>query len=252
MAVGEFGGRPEQEPCVCVVGGCHVVGHAVGVNRGFAVVAARELCGDAVRVEAVPYVRFRHAGKMLSACEQVRPKILIVQCGNFEATPPPFRLRWSNAPEPRRVPTSTEVGDDARFRLTIATRLRFMAKRIGDRAIRWRGFDLEKTSGEIDRFLAAVAETRVPRVAVLTPLRTMDPVINRYRSLVSVLVQRACAQHGVVCVDTWESLQDPALFLPDGVHLNEEGHRVLSSSVVTALRRGGGACCVLREVALVV
>lgn len=235
MAAGVVGAMADQELAVCVVGGCHVIGHAVGMDRSFGVLAARELCGPAVRVEAVPYVRFRHEGKMLSACERVRPGLLIVQCGNFEATPPPFRLRWSNAPERPSSPTSIEVDADARFRLTLARRLRFRVKQLADRAIRWKGFDLERTAMELDRFLGALSQLNVSRTVVLTPLRTMDPAINRYRSLVSNLIGQGCLKYGVMCIDTSECLSHPDLFLPDGVHLNSDGHKALAASIVARL-----------------
>lgn len=235
MTVAVVGGRSDQELAACVVGGCHVIGHAVGMDRSFGVLASRELCGRSVQVEAVPYVRFRHEGKMLSACERFRPRLLIVQCGNFEATPPPFRLRWSDAPERRSSPTSTEVAPDARYRLTFARRLRFRVKQLADRAIRWKGFDLERTATEIDGFLGALSQLEISRAVVLTPLRTMDPAINRYRSAVSHLVKHGCLKYGVMCIDTWECLSHPDLFLPDGVHLNSDGHKVLAASIVARL-----------------
>jgi hypothetical protein len=95
---------------------------------------------------------------------------------------------------------------------------------------------LRVVRGYLRQILQALAPVR-ERVLVLTPLPSMNPLINVLREQGGRVFTEECQRQNVCVLDVFATLEGQAhFFTADGIHLNELGHHLVALELGELLR----------------
>ena len=220
---------------VCILGGCHLEGYGVGIERGFASLLRKRLINEfgKTEVRTFPFFRLRDAAKASTILADHAPDVLILQLGNYEGAPALFR---------RGKSTGSSAGapacwaHDDQFRPGLGRTLKNASKRVLHAAFGGRRADYSQWDTQAHAFFEAVALHAVPKVIVLTPFPSVDAIHARYRRRLGEIVSAKARSHGFLLEDSFVLLESTDLFLPDGEHLNSGGHRLLAARLSADIR----------------
>lgn len=228
---------------VCALGGCHVGGFVVGPHKSFPGLLREHLAsshGVDVELHTFSLFRFRDTDKATHLLSEVRPDVLILQLGNFEASWVPQRSRWKRliSPRPSSGSDSTRSSEqppagaiDDVFRYRARHFLRHTGKRLVDLVIGRALVDFPSLESQVGAFLDVVGAHRPRAVIALTPLPSMDPVIRRLRRRLGQILTRRAAERGIAIEDSFDYVDRADCFLSDGLHLNSRGHELLARAL---------------------
>jgi hypothetical protein len=238
-----LGVRPMGKPSMHIVaiGGCHVSGFGVSHGESFVDHLARAFIaeGSAPTVELHPRFRLADSEQLSGILADRVPDIVLLQVGNYEAA-----FDWQRRVRKALGLSSRSDGTDAPLEYAsdavyLPRNVRGPSGLLRDVTYYALGkilFDPSQLAGQCDTLLSAVVRSGCKRVVVITPLPSMLPWIRRGRSRIGqVMVERAKAV-GLPVLDSLPLLSSARWFLPDGSHLNRQGHLVLAEGVLSVLR----------------
>jgi hypothetical protein len=235
-------------------GGCHVGGFPVGEQLGFPRIAVEQLRrqrpAHAFSVRSLLYVTLASTDRILDACREYAPHVLVLQLGHYESSIP-LRKRIKKLMRPSAgsaVSHSScvswsadyEPHPELHFTNSWTHQLKNAAKLSLDSVLRVAArpaFDGRRLKFSMASLLHHLRELGVPQVLVLSPFPSLDPTINRYRRQVHSILFAAAKRHSVHFLDV-TALSEPAYSLgtpakaalhlfADDRHLGVEGHRAL-------------------------
>jgi hypothetical protein len=237
-----------------VFGGCHVEGFKTGSRYAFAsrLNALFAESGQEADVFAVPYVRYRDAPRVVRMSASRGADIIVLQIGNFEASWAPFvsslrrkriaqvsglsaLLARASGSSSGSVAPLSEAQAHEEFRHARAYFLRHSVKWMIDTLFGGLLVDYASMQREMRECLDAIRGGFSGAVIVLTPFPHMDLANRRHRRRAGMLLTQECLKREIVVIDTFPILGAPWYFLPDGAHLNVQGHEALARALMNAI-----------------
>ncbi len=228
-----------------VAGGCHVGGFPAGEQFGFVRLAIERL-GRAwprrcFEVRTLLHVSLTSRERILVACRDYRPEILVLQLGHYESSLPLAKrlarlLRAQPAGQHSRDVSSWrpdyEPNPTLHFVETRQRRLKSAVKLAVDALLRLLGrpaFNPAKLQQLASDIFAQARTAGVPHVVVLSPFPAIDATIRRYRRELRDLLLLEAARQGCHFLDCSSlAFGITGELFADDRHLAREGHRRLS------------------------
>jgi hypothetical protein len=211
---------------IVVMGGCHVDGYGVESHVSFSAILEASLrsCPRSIDLRTFPLFRIKNVSEAAEILQATRPDVLVLQLGNYEATP---KFRQLSSASSRTPPGPTGVGpprSPSRFTRTPRWVAVNTARLIAHHVLRLGHVNTESVAKDIEAFFEMVRGRGIPTVVAITPFPYWDSVIHRCRLRVGASMMKSGRARGFIVEDSVPLLAKPELFLADGAHLNPDGH----------------------------
>jgi len=255
---------------ILAMGGCHTYGYGVPAGESFTERLAQELSqdGEGVEVDFLAPLKMSRLARLLAApaFDLGGYDLIVLQLGHFELlTQEPFKnfFRTTEPVNARLYGASARTFDRQQRPQPVAhLRGGVLGKRFSKDLVppvpgrEWREWVkcalLEAVAAfyEIQRLrfvrhcLRDILERLAPyreRVLVLTPLPSMNRLVNTLRRQAGRVFREECQRQNVCVLDVFGAIEwQPYFFTTDGVHLNELGHHLLALEIGEVLRGHSG------------
>lgn len=255
---------------ILAMGGCHTYGYGVPEGESFTERLAQELGqeGEGAEVDFLAPLKMTNLAHLLAApaFDLGEYDLILLQLGHFELlNQEPFKNFFRNTgPVNARLYGASAQTFDRQQRPQPVAHLRggVLGKRFSKDLVppvpgrEWRErakcalLEAVGPFHEIQRLrfvrlcLRDILERLAPyrrQVLVLTPLPSMNRLVNTLRRQAGRVFRQECQRQNVCVLDVFATIEwQPYFFTTDGVHLNELGHHLLALEIGEVLRGPSG------------
>jgi len=230
---------------ILFVGGCHIDGWRVGLEKSFVSRAVAILGRAGVQYEFKKIARYimKNPEYLIELNKKNNYDILVLQVGNYEFSPD-FKkkirkkvtlLDYFGKKNSYGIVSEDIIEEHYAYYLDIYTRLKLLAKSIIVHILGFPYFDKHKLYKESQTLFGTIKSMGFFKVIVLSSFPCADFVQKEYRRKGNEILKDMAIKNGFMYLDVMQELQSYQNVYADIGHLNVKGHKLVGEMVGNSL-----------------
>ena len=227
-------------------------GFPVGEEYAFTHVALKSV-SDSIETSSsvLPLFNLHSGPKILAACRELQPDVIVLQLGHYEAPKPLRKILGLKIAKRKSAGSAIEAFrplPEMRYRLTRSMMFTELRRLMAAGLIIVLGkkrkmFNPGAVAEDLDSVLSSLKDLQLRGIILVGPFSAPDPLMRFCRRKMVPIFEAAAKKHNCTFIDTFaflEAYKDRKAFqsnFADHEHLSVLGHQRVGRSVGAALKR---------------